>query len=514
MGESNERTPGPWRYFGLWFGVFAAALLLYALTADRYAQWQDSGWQQLRVVTGVIRHPFGLALYHPLQYFLGRLMLRIPGLEPALAVTLVSCLASAVAVANIAIVIARLTRSSLATLVGAAAFALSHTFWQNATHTESYGLVLALLSAEWLCIAVYAQNRRWVLLPVLALLNGLGVANHMLAALATPVDVVIILAGVRRHRRGVLLALAAALAWAAGTLPYSMYVWATYLGSGDLAGTLRSALFGDFERNVLNTHVSLRTLLLSIGYIVYNFPGLTLPLSIYGIMRRSAIPGLLARVLLVELVLYLLFVIRYSILDQYTFFVPVYAILAVFAGVGLHQALLRARTRWRHALAAAAVVTACWTPLVYPAAAVTLRRWGLLRGLVGNRPYRDGYRAFLVPWGVGDDHVEALHRDLLRLADGSGFVVLGAKMARFAIAYDQHMGRLPDGLQVVTIHLLLSEYTPGQRWQRLFGMLKQGRPVVQVPYDRDHPEPIVPGAVWERHGDVYVLKSLPEKRPE
>lgn len=71
-------------------------------------QWQDSGWQRCRIVTGQIDHQRGLALVHPVQYYLGRLAIRRPGIEPALAITWVSSIAGAVAVANVALTLSLL----------------------------------------------------------------------------------------------------------------------------------------------------------------------------------------------------------------------------------------------------------------------------------------------------------------------------------------------------------------------------------------------------------------------
>ena len=50
-----------------WITLFALFFVLFAATANRGAQWQDSGFHILRVVTGQSLNPLGLALSHPLQ---------------------------------------------------------------------------------------------------------------------------------------------------------------------------------------------------------------------------------------------------------------------------------------------------------------------------------------------------------------------------------------------------------------------------------------------------------------
>lgn len=218
---------------------------------------------------------------------------------------------------------------------------------------------------------------------------------------------------------------------------------------------------------------------------------------------------MIRRVLVAELLIYLAFVIRYSIPDQYTYFTPVYAMLAILSGLGLAHARRWPPSRWRRATTAAAVVTACWTPVVYSTTATVLRRLGAFHRLVGNQPYRDGYGSFFLPWGVGDRHVRTFNRDLYRLAGENGYVVLGVTMARFAIDYDRHFGRAPAGLEYAVTRTLLRRYSSREIRELLSKLRDANRVVVQAPYDRDDPVELVPGAVWEREGDLYVLRSLP-----
>jgi hypothetical protein len=502
----NETQPN---VFWLWIAVLGLAGLLFVATANRGIQWQDSGWQQWRVTTGSIWHPAGLALYHPLHFYLARFLVRLNFCEPAFAVTLLSSLSAAVALANVSVIVSVLTRSVSCAVVATIALGLSHTFWQHATHTETYALGVALLSGEWLCLTLYARRDQWRYLPLVALFNGLGIANHLLAALAAPVNVLVIVWAARKGRDARMLVLAA-VAWVAGASLYGVFVVSEAIESGDLIAALTSALFGRYSEQVLNTSLDWRGLGLAVGYVVYNLPGLTIPLAVLGILRPSGTGLLLRRVLVAELLVYLVFVMRYSIADQYTFFTPVYAILAILGGLGLSSVQRLQSRRWRRAITTAAAVTACWTPIVYYATAMVLRDRGALSGLVGNRPYRDGYHSFFVPWGVGEDHAERLNRDLFTLVGEDGFVVLGAAMARFAIEYERFRGRGPQRLESVPLKDLKARHSEAEMRGLLASIMRARRVVVQAPYDRDHPAELVPGAVWERFGDLYVLRCLPE----
>lgn len=491
----------------LWLVVFAAALTLYVATADRDVGWSDSGWHQVRIVSGELVHPRGLALTHPLHFFLGRAALWLPGLEPAFAITLVSCVAGAVAAANVAAVVALLTRRVLAALVAAAALALSHTFWQHATHTETYALAAALLSGEWLCLAAFATSGRPRSLVWAALLNGLGLSNHMLASLSTPFTVGVVLWAVLRGRAPRWTLPAAAAAWLGGAALYLSLIAATAVATGDLGGALRSALFGTYAREVLNTSLGLRGLGLSLGFVAYNLPGLTIPLALYAALANRIAPRWLMRVWLGELVVYTLFVVRYAIVDQYTFFFPVYMLLTVLAGVGLAQALASWRRPAAAAVALLAALSALWTPPVYAGAAQFMRVRGHLASLMGNKPYRDGYAEFLTPWGQ-PGFTAALNRQVFELAEGRGLILVEDDMIVYGPLYERALGRVEPRVEIALLVEYLADAGGGGPRARLLQALREHRPVVGVPRDRDRFDAKIDGARWARRGDVYVLESI------
>lgn len=482
----------------LWPAAFLAALALYGATASRSPQWQDSGWQQVRILSSQIEHPLGLALTHPLQFWLGRTALHLLPLEPAFAITLVSSLAAALAVANTAGIIFLLTRRASAALLAGGALMLSHTLWQHATHTESYALVAALLTTEWLCLAAYSVTRRPWLLVALATANGLGLANHLLAALATPVDVVILLLAVRQARLTPRLFGLAAAAWLLASAPFTGLIVQTTLSTGDLTGTLRSAFFGNFAPNVLNIHLNGRMIALTFSYLAYNFPGLIVPLAIYGLTRRSPTLGGFTRPLKWLLLIYLVFVARYSITDQYTFFIPVYLLLAISAGLGIAALPSTAPRAWR-VLLPILIVTSFWQPLLYAGTAALLARRSAFASFVRNKPYRDGYQALFVPWGAGKDYAEKLNAEALRLAGDRGVILVEDTMMVFSLDYARLLGRIPAAVEIRQFH-----YTPAEH-RALLALLSAAQPVVLVPRDRDRPPPPPPGTSWRRDNDLYVL---------
>ncbi|MBN1492205.1 MAG: DUF2723 domain-containing protein [Phycisphaerae bacterium] len=492
----------------LWCAAFVAAAVLYVATASRDVQWQDGGWQQYRIVMGQIENEAGLALVHPVQHYLGRLAVWALPLKPQFAITLVSALAGAVAIANIAAALMVLSRRLGPSVVGAAALMLSHTLWQHSTHTESYAIVAAALTGEILCLSCYGMTRNGRYLIGLAFLNGLGIANHLLASIVTPVDVVLVLLAIRNRslsRRGGALA---AAAWLLGTTPYSVLVLTTLAQTQDVVGTLQSALFGRYASAVLNVSIRIRTLVLSTGYVVYNFPGLALPLAVYGLVARLHAPTVVRRALTCELILYAMFVSRYAIVDQYTFFFPVYVLLAVFAGLGLARLLDRLPRRKQALALALAGITVAWTPLVYMTACSVLRSRGAIASLVGNKPYRDGYRAFLIPWGAGERYGTRLNDAAREAAGADGLILVADGMIYFGVRFAQAVGELPETVSVIQVPQTASAQDMATWHALLARCLDEGRPIVLIPRDRDDPQTCLKGAEWLRRGDLYVLAGL------
>ena len=112
----------PWRG---WLAFFLVFVVLYASTASRGLQWQDSGLHIWRIVTGELLHPLGLALSHPLHHWIGRFVVTFDLIEPCFAITLISSVAAALAVANTYGCVLTLTRSRMAGVFAAVSLGLA-----------------------------------------------------------------------------------------------------------------------------------------------------------------------------------------------------------------------------------------------------------------------------------------------------------------------------------------------------------------------------------------------------
>ncbi|MBI5865850.1 MAG: DUF2723 domain-containing protein [Planctomycetes bacterium] len=514
----------------IWLLGFLVAGILYGATADYGPQWQDSGWQQWRILTGEIDHPAGLVVTHPLQFWLGRAALHLPFGDPSGRTTIVSVFAGAVAIANLAALGWMVTRRRSAAILPAVALMFSHTFWQHATHTESYTLVAALLTLEWICLAQRCLGgSRWWLVAATAA-NGLGVANHLLAGLSTPILASVWIWELRKQPDGgrgphscISQLLFAKLGWLVCSLPYSALVISRGLSSGDWGATLYSAVFGEFEHFVRNTHVSPRMLLLTVGFLVYNLPNLTIPLGLHAVFRRTAAPPALVRILIAYLLIHAVFAFRYSITDQFTFLFPTYFALGALASIGLADIQQKWDRARRDAPAAApspsglarlvtvlAVVSSLWPPLLYEFAYRVLSSRDALGSMIAKKPYRDGYAAMLLPLGDRGGYVQKTNSVAFSLAGRDGVILVGDEMFEHALRLHQRQTPAFSGVQLV----FLNEVRATNGWEslrrRLAEWLAEGKTIVLTPRDRTHPtiEPL--NARWTQSGDLYKLDALEE----
>lgn len=187
--------------------VLAAAAVLYAATCAPGPVWQDSGMIQYRVWHNDIEGKLGLALSHPLFYIIAIAAKHIPLGEFAYRVNLTNALISALAVANLFLLLSLWLSSAptkgpwgLPALVGALSLALSHTFWSHAAVPETYNLGMALLLFELIILLRYAGTGRVTWLYTLAFVNGLAMANHMLASIPLACYLALLLALAARNK--------------------------------------------------------------------------------------------------------------------------------------------------------------------------------------------------------------------------------------------------------------------------------------------------------------------------
>lgn len=381
--------------------MLAGALLLYVVSAAPGPLWQDSGMIHTRVMLYDLHGRYGLALSHPLYYLFAFAVRVFPLGDTAYKVNLLSAVFGAITVANVYLVVRLWTGRSGPALVGALSLAVGHTFWRHCAIAETYTLVAALLSTELVCLLCYFRSGRGGWLAGLALANGLGISNHMMAVLCVPVWLVLLVwlrVGVRVSGRTLRYA---AGAWLAGaSILGALIVEALVRGAAPL-DVVQSALFGNvYAKNVANVHLSLPLVKRSLLYMGLNYPTPIFLLVFIGIgPLRRVWPRPVAVCVAVLAGIFLVWAVRYDVPDQYGFFIPAYVLFALLIGQGA-DVLMR---RGGRAVAAGLIVLALLPPAVYWILPDVARRAGLDIGSRSELPFRDPYRFFLQPWKTGEN---------------------------------------------------------------------------------------------------------------
>jgi hypothetical protein len=431
------------------------ALAVYVASVAPSVEWQDPGRHQYRYLVGQIEHPNGLALSHPVHFWIGQLVLQIPYGEPAWRISMISVVFGAIAVAALAALVERLTNRRLAGFLAALVLLVSHSFWQMASTTEMYTLDATLMICEWLVLLEYVRGGRPAWLVLLFAVNGLHVAHHLLGTLALAAFGLLVLERLIRRKLHPAWLLACAAAWIVSCAPYWTMVLSFYLRTHNLLDTLHSAFFGGGEgvpgwvNAICGLNLSraqLQKALLALGY---NFPSFTLLLALPGVLRPAH--GQLRQfrwVLLVQTVLMFAFVFRYRIADLYTFFVPIDVLVALWFGLGVDWIWQRLRAAAaRRAFAAVLAVNAVLPALVYGTFPIVARQRHWLAGRWHHRPFRNEYAYFFHPWRRGDYSAAQFARDALQRTGPGGWLLAESTTApTVAYWYMVHGG--PANLQI------------------------------------------------------------------
>ncbi|MBU0639583.1 MAG: DUF2723 domain-containing protein [Planctomycetes bacterium] len=484
---TRRRHASPFALGAVWT---LATLLLYAATGAPGVQWQDSGIHQYRIVSGVLENPYGLALSHPLHYWLGRAALHFPFGSAPQRLNLLSAVAGAVTVGLVAGVVAALTRRRAAACLAAVALALAHSFWQMSAVTETYTLAAALLALEWCLLLAYVRTRAPLLLVAVFAVNGLHVADHLLGLLTLVTYVGLAIERVARGKLAPRWLLVAVLAWLVTTTPYTTLIWSHYRHTGELGATLSSALFGGqggsggYAGDVFNLKLSWGKLCLATLTLGYSFPSLALPIALGGLLRpaRGRV-RIFRRVLIAQTIIIVGFVFRYSIVDLYTFFVPVCVVVALWFGVGVDRLLGKPGRQPARGWVGVVLVASALLPLVvywyFPTAART-RGW--LHSTMRDIAFRDEYAFFFRPWKHGDHSGEEMADAVLREAGADGVFISDGTIAytvatRFLTLVD------PPATQVYCRRRCLTDPArPPLTTDELRDYLRSGRVVLTTPW--------------------------------
>jgi len=419
LANPHEPTRGRRSVWKLHAGVFVVLLAVYVLTCQRGPAWQDSGIFQWRILRFDLVGWLGLALSHPLLILLGKAFSQLPFGPLAWRMNLVSAVCGALAGANVAVLVRRLMPSHRAPAWFAAGlFGLAHTTWWLSTICESQAILAALFTLELNVLLSLSRRPRGHVVLLLGGLSGLALTAHNLALLAVPVYALAVVGlCLRRRLRWYAVGLFA-VGWAVGSAGLVVLVVRQAMDTG-LVPAVQSALFGvRWRSDVLGG--SLRAAGMGVGFVAYNFPNAGLPLAVAGLLALRHRPGrLVFRAFAALAGIYLLFAIRYSVPDQFMFFLPFYAMVAVLAGVGLG----RLAERGANVLAAVCLASVLIAPAVYAAMPSLARAVGLALPGRKDLPFRDPASYWLCPWKATEDSAGLFARAALAEVPPDGIVI-------------------------------------------------------------------------------------------
>ncbi len=408
-----------------WFGyvtVFVLSAALYIATCAPNVLWQDSGLFQYRIWHNDLQGKLGLALSHPLYIMIGILVKYIPLGNFAHRINLISAISAAIAVANLFLLMRLWLGKSLPAMVSAITLAVSWTFWQHAVIAEVYTLYAAQMLAELIVLLMFIRSRRVGYLFLLALFNGLAIANHMWGVFGFACYTVFLIHLLIRKNITIKIFAIAVVIWIIGALPYEFLVIKSFFATGDFFGTISSALFGGgWQGTVANTSISTKIIFENIVFIVLNFPTPSALLIFVGIRSfRSKLPGkAFGNIIIALAILYFVFAFRYTVPDRFAFFLPFYCFAAIFAGIGadcFFQQL--ANKKWIYL-----VLFFSMTPaVVYFFTPTIARKYYKSLGHRRQRPYRDEYDYFLKPWKTGYRGAERFATETLETVEQGGVI--------------------------------------------------------------------------------------------
>lgn len=435
----------------LWLLVLTAALVLYALTAQRGVGWQDSGDYQMRAIDGELSSGNGLATDHPLYVLMGHVLsLPSPRALPFL-LNLCSGLGTALALANLAALLLLVTGRRWVAALIAGILAGCHTLWWLATVAEVYPWVIAGLTAEmWLLYRLLRQPSGGTAV-LLAFVNGLGLAIHNLALLPLPVYASVVAYLIWRKMLPRWSAAAAVAAWVLGAGLYLVMALQLVIHTGSVTAAVKSALFGEqWFRLVVGSVEPIPALLrVNFGLMAINFVNPLLPLAVVGWLNlKSSVGRLGAFAFGMITVIHIVFVSRYFVSDQFTFLLPTLVMIAFAAGIGL-RALAARGDRWKRVLLGLCCLSVVSQPFLLAASPAIVWRLGFDTSRDRPLKYRDEARYWLIPWKQKEDSAFRWAYETLEWASRGNGVLLTDSTTLNALLFVQRYWQVGRNVTIV-----------------------------------------------------------------
>ncbi len=336
---------------GVGVGLFAFVLYLLTLapTVLYYTdEMKDSSVLQATAYTLGIGHPTG----YPTYTILTHLFTYLPFGDAAYRVNLASAVFGALAVAATYVVGTRLGGSIVTALVGALALGTSQLFWSQAVIAEVYTLHVLFLSAAILVLLLWRERRQDKYLLLAAFMLGLAMTHHLTSGLLLPSAAAFVLLVEPRKALDWKVVFKGAGVFLVALVPYA---YLPIRARMDPAMNARDpSNWERFEDLVTGGEFSDKMwafgieelperLEMYLDHLVGQFPSVLLAAGIVGFLHLLVRDRAAFALLALPFGGFLFYALEYDIEDIHYYFIPTYALLAVWASVGL-GALLRGTT--------------------------------------------------------------------------------------------------------------------------------------------------------------------------
>ncbi len=454
-----------------WFAVFACVFSLYLLTLAPDLVWQDQGDYQYQSAKLILNIPQDVVRVHPLYVFVSHYLGKTGLFSYAYAANLVSALFTAITVANVYLLILLLTESILSAVLASLVFAFAHTVWFLGVQAQTYGMANAALSTAYILAVCYIFTGKIRYLFWMGLISGLGISVHMMSQIGFAVLMVWIFIRCLRRKISFVHFLTIIVLWGVGAGVYWVVIAMEYCRSGDLMGTLYSAVWGRWAHAVFNIGKAPVLLKRSVLFFILNFPTPLVFFAIPGLyysftkLKDRAIPW----VLVLSIILYIIFAMRYDVPNQNNFFLSAYMLVSVYIGIGIAFAIKRPTK----VIITILTVLLLLIPPTY-AGIYRYAGWKQIKLGVSHRiPYRNIYEYYLQPWQHNQVGPRRLVTEVFEKLPPKAILLLDSTPFSVFIYAQEIDGMRPDIELVEGGNLtdqLIVKISAGQRLFNLYGM--------------------------------------------
>ncbi|MEW5804428.1 MAG: DUF2723 domain-containing protein [bacterium] len=401
MSPSTGVTVDKKTYWKSSFFITFVSLAFYVYTLAPDALWNDSPIFQLRIYLSDYVGALGLALSHPLYILIGRLFSLLPFHNPAYTANLISAIFGALTIGSLFLLLRLWEVNWPGAILACLTLMVSHTFWTNSVIAEVYTLYTFLFLAEMILLTRFLKTGQKKYLFWLFWVNGLNLSNHLMALLSMIVYFsysAILLRGRKITGRDFLILCSLTVL---GALPYEVLIAREYFQTRSFFLTLKSALIGSnaWKNDVFNTHIfcwrNFKNLILFLGI---NFPVFHIFFVVPGAGNFWKERNWHYRLLFTGIFLiYFIFAFRYTVADQYVFYLPVYIFVAMLTGLGIDRVSRMSNKGWSRSILVMLFLSAISPVFIFQKIPALLEKYKVNIGVKREIPYRNSYQYFLNP---------------------------------------------------------------------------------------------------------------------